>query len=157
MSYLCPFCDHGQFFKGQHSPKDPCTAYVDKLGAECGCVGQARGPLKTGLDDGPPLPSEAARERAYARIEAMQIPTDADRINWLESVKYGRFGIGYNGLRYQVRIDLAGREYFGRTFREAIDAGIKAEPQGIVKAELRRAPTEEGGVVYTDDEPITAT
>jgi protein gp37 len=26
MSYLCPFCDHGQFFKGQHSPKDPCTA-----------------------------------------------------------------------------------------------------------------------------------
>ena len=75
MSYLCPFCDHGQFFKGQHSPKDPCTAYVDKLGAECGCVGQA--------------------------------------------------------------------------------GGIKAEPKGIVKAELRRAPTEEGGVVYTDDEPIT--
>lgn len=44
-------------------------------------------------------------------------------------MKYGRFGIGYDGFRYQIRIDLAGREYFGRTFREAIDAGIKAEPR----------------------------
>ena len=82
---------------------------------------------RDGLDDGPPLPSQAARDRAYAKIEATQIPTDAERINWLESMKYGRFGIGYDGYRYQVRIDLAGREYFGRTFREAVDNGIKGE------------------------------
>lgn len=84
-------------------------------------------PPRTGLDDGPLLPSPQALERAYAKIEAAQVPTDADRINWLEKMKYGRFGIGYNGFRYQVRIDLAGREYFGRTFREAIDEGIKHE------------------------------
>lgn len=82
---------------------------------------------RTGLDDGPPLPSQAARDRAAAKIEATYRPTDAERINWLESMKYGRFGIGYDGYRYQVRIDLAGREYFGRTFREACDAGIKGE------------------------------
>ena len=29
--YLCPFCEHGQFFKGQHSAKDPCTQYVISL------------------------------------------------------------------------------------------------------------------------------
>jgi hypothetical protein len=60
----------------------------------------------------------------------MYQPTDAERINWLESMKYGRFGIGYEGHRYQVRIDLAGREYFGRTFREAVDNGIKGEQDG---------------------------
>jgi len=88
-------------------------------------------PQRTGLDDGPKLPSQAVRDRAAAKIEAMYRPTDAERINWLESMKYGRFGIGYDGHRYQVRIDLAGREYFGRTFREAVDNGIKGEKMNV--------------------------
>ena len=66
MSYLCPFCEHGQFFKGQHSPKDPCTHYVDKLGAECGCIGQARGPLKTGQTKAEVKSGETAREKKAA-------------------------------------------------------------------------------------------
>lgn len=130
MSYLCPFCDHGQFFKGQHSPKAPCTHYVDRLGAECGCVGQARGPLKTGLDDGPLLPSPQQLERASRKID-QESRTDVQRINWMESQKYLRIGIGYNGHRFTSDVVVSDRErYQGRNIREAIDMAINAQRDG---------------------------
>jgi|SRR5579872_2325109 len=131
MSYLCPFCEHGQFFKGQHSPKDPCTHYVDRLGAECGCVGRARGPLKAGLDDGPELPSQAVRDRTAARIEAERIITDAERINWMEKIKYLETGIiiltGCPVIQVRFRDHGNLKQFNGRSLRGAIDAAIKGD------------------------------
>ena len=83
---------------------------------------------RDGLDDGPPLPSEAARERAYAAIKT-EI-TDAERLNWLERTKYLQLGIGYDGYSYaaEVRFNKAGlKRFFGRSLRAAIDAAIQVE------------------------------
>lgn len=127
MSYLCPFCEHGQLYKGQHSPKGPCTRYVDRLGAECGCTGQPHAPLKTGLDDGPCLPSPQQLEKAYRKID-QDSRTDVQRINWMESRKYLQIGIGFDGKRFTSDVVLSPRErYQGRNLRDAIDMAMNAQ------------------------------
>lgn len=132
MSYLCPFCEHGQLFKGQHSSNHPCTAYVDRLGAECGCAGEARGPLRAGLDDGPLLPSPQQIEKACRKID-QESRTDAQRINWMEGQKYLKIDIGFDGKRFTSDVALSDRErYKGRNIRDAIDMAINAQrgPEG---------------------------
>ncbi len=125
MSVACPSCGHFTI----HGPGDrPCTQYVESLGAECGCPGVQR----TGLDDGPPLPSQAARDRACANILASQPIADNDRLNWLEKRKYFEVGIGYDGssrkFAYEVRFkDRELKRYFGKSLREAIDNAIRSE------------------------------
>ena len=53
-------------------------------------------PMKTGLDDGPLLPSPQQLEKAYRKIER-ESRTDVQRINWMESRKYLKIGIGFDG------------------------------------------------------------
>lgn len=85
----------------------------------------------TGLDDGPELPSQAARDRAYAKIDAERLIQDADRINWLEQTKYLELGIGYDGYKYAVEVRFREhgnlKRFFGRSLRGAIDEAIRAE------------------------------
>jgi hypothetical protein len=86
--------------------------------------------LKDGLDDGPELPSQAARDRAYARIDAQRLITDEERLNFMERIKYLQLGIGYNGFNYavEVRFNNGGlKRFFGRSLRGAVDEAIKAE------------------------------
>lgn len=85
------------------------------------------GRMSTGLDDGPPLPSEAARERAYKKIEAATLLTDSERINWLENQRYMRIGIGWSGKTFGPAIQIGNQatRYLGSTLRAAIDAAIK--------------------------------
>jgi hypothetical protein len=84
-------------------------------------------PFRDGLDDGPPLPSQAVRDRASAKIDAERLITDAERINWLESVKYGQFGIGFDGHKYQVEVRVKQKRFFGRSLRAAVDEAIRSE------------------------------
>lgn len=84
--------------------------------------------MRTGLDDGPPLPSRKALERAYANIEAKELRTDAHRINWLESLQYFQVGINSRDGRWQYEIRWRDKgelkRFFGRSFRAACDAGM---------------------------------
>ncbi len=88
-------------------------------------------PQRTGLDDGPPLPSPAALERAYKRIDAQRLIGDDERINWLEKTKYLEMGIGYDGFKYAVEVRYREhgnlKRFFGRSLRGAIDEAIRSE------------------------------
>ena len=118
---ICQACGHWHGGVGTE-PGNPCTHYVERLGAECGCTG-----MRTDIDDGPPLPSQAARDRAAGKIYAQRLITDAERINWVEAKKYVTIGIGHDGTRfaYEVRINEGGlKRFFGRSLRAAIDSGM---------------------------------
>lgn len=88
-------------------------------------------PFRDGLDDGPELPSLAARERAAKAIEANRLIGDNERVNWLEKTKYLELGIGYDGFKYAVEVRYREhgnlKRYFGRSLRGAIDEAIRAE------------------------------
>ncbi len=91
-------------------------------------------PQRTGLDDGPPLPSPQALARAYAKIDAAIPRTDAERINYLEANKYVTIGIGHDGARfaYEIRIKEGGlKRFHGRTLRAAIDKAMTSQPSGV--------------------------
>lgn len=102
------------------------------------CVTSSHHPIRrraqrTGLDDGPPLPSQRALDRAYAKIMKNELRTDAHRINWLESKKYFQVGINSRGGRwvYEVRFnDNTLKRFFGGSLRAAIDSGMDAENAG---------------------------
>jgi hypothetical protein len=87
--------------------------------------------IRDGLDDGPELPSQAARDRASAKIDAQRLITDAERINWLEKTKYLEIGIGYHDHHpaMQIRFREHGnlKNFSGRSLRAAIDEAIRAE------------------------------
>jgi hypothetical protein len=124
----CQQCGHWHGGVGTE-PGNPCTHYVERLKAECGCTY-----MRTGLDDGPPLPSQRARDAAYRRIMATQPRTDAQRINWIEAKKYVTIGIGHDGTRfaYEVRINEGGlKRFFGRSLRAAVDSGMLPEDAAI--------------------------
>ena len=88
-------------------------------------------PFRDGLDDGPPLPSPAALERARRAIEVNRLITDAERINWIEKTKYIQTGIRHDGkaFAFEVRFHEHGnlKRFFGRSLRGAIDQAIRAE------------------------------
>lgn len=82
---------------------------------------------RTGLDDGPALPSAKALERAYAKIEQNELRTDAHRMNWLEAKKYFEVGINCRNGRWVYEVRIAQKRFFGGSLRSAIDAGMDAE------------------------------
>lgn len=83
--------------------------------------------MKTGLDDGPLLPSPQQLEKAYRKID-QDSRTDVQRINWMESRKYLQIGIGFDGKRFTSDVVLSPRErYQGRNLRDAIDMAMNAQ------------------------------
>ena len=87
-------------------------------------------PQRTGLDDGPALPSVAVRERVYADIESQRLITDEERLSFMERIKYLQLGIGYDGYRFavEVRFNSGGlKRFFGRSLRAALDEAIRSE------------------------------
>ncbi len=86
--------------------------------------------MKTGLDDGPLLPSPQQLAKAYRKID-QESRTDVQRINWMESRKYLKIGIGFDGHRFTSDVAVSDRErYQGRNLRDAIDMAINAQDEG---------------------------
>jgi len=87
--------------------------------------------IRDGLDDGPELPSQAIRDRAAAKIEAERLITDAERINWIEKIKYLETGIiiltGHPVIQVRFREHGNLKTFNGRSLRAAIDEAIRAE------------------------------
>jgi len=83
--------------------------------------------MKTGLDDGPLLPSPQQIAKACHKID-QESRTDVQRINWMESRKYLRIGIGFDGYRFTSDVVIGERErYQGRNLRDAIDMAMNAQ------------------------------
>lgn len=83
--------------------------------------------MKTGMDDGPLLPSPQQIAKACRKIDK-DSRTDVQRINWMESRKYLKIGIGFDGHRFTSDAALSDRErYQGRNIRDAIDLAIDAQ------------------------------
>jgi hypothetical protein len=83
--------------------------------------------MKTGLDDGPLLPSPQQIEKACRKIDR-ESRTDVQRINWMESRKYLKIGIGFDGRRFTSDVVVSERErYQGRNLRDAIDMAMNAQ------------------------------
>jgi hypothetical protein len=90
--------------------------------------------MKTGLDDGPLLPSPQQIAKACRKID-QESRTDVQRINWMESRKYLRIGIGFNGHRFTSDVAIGERErYQGRNLRDAIDMAMNAQHEDGAEA-----------------------